>query len=140
MIKSQFILFLLFVLLEYGYSQSSIDKNQNLFKDSLEKELLNLKNEAFCDCYYKATKIAHAKISPPDGSSYVQISGLVASYCNDSHLKKIIDKWVVKKYLSYSENNNLYLMRCLDFYNSRDLKLYIDSVRQVELKKYKMKK
>ena len=26
-------------------------------------------------------------------------------------------------------------MRCLDFYNSKDLELYIDSIRQVEILK-----
>ena len=102
--------------------------------DTLEIELLKLKNQAFCDCYNEALKNTGAKIMPQDGSNYIQISDLVLKYANDIHLRYIIEKWNKKTYSSYSVDNKLYLMRCLDFYNSKDLELYIDSVRKVEFK------
>lgn len=108
-------------------------KENDVTTDSLE--LVMLKNQAFCDCYYKSMKIANAHISPPDGSNYVQLSSLVEQYASDPKLNMIVDKWVEKEYLSYSKDNKLYLMRCLDFYNSSDLDAYIDSVRKEETKK-----
>ncbi|MBK5722860.1 hypothetical protein JGH11_18475 [Dysgonomonas sp. Marseille-P4677] len=117
---------------EHG-SKKSVETN-----DSLESELTMLKNQAFCDCFYKSTKIANDQISPPDGTSYIQLSTLVEQYAKDPKLNQIIDKWVEKEYLSYSENNQLYLMRCLDFYNSVELNTYIDSVRKIEAKKSRM--
>lgn len=102
--------------------------------DSLEIELVKLKNQAFCECYYRALHEVNGEITPSDGSTYLQISVIVQKYWNDENLKRLVLKWNMKKYSSYSDSNKLYLMRCLDFYNSKDLKLYIDSVRRVELK------
>jgi len=115
-------------------SQPKSGNNKILSNDTLENELLKLKNQAFCDCYNQALKNAGAKITHQDGSNYIQISDLVLKYANDIHLRSIIDKWNKKKYTSYSVDNKLYLMRCLDFYNSNDLELYIDSVRRVEFR------
>lgn len=115
-------------------SKSKLEKSE-MITDSLELELVMLKNQAFCDCYYKSTKNVDAHISPPDGSNYIQLSSLVEQYANDPKLNKIVDMWAQKEYHSYSGENKLYLMRCLDFYNSTDLKAYIDSVREVEKNK-----
>jgi len=103
------------------------------FLDSLEIELQKLKNQAFCDCFNQALKNANAKITVLDGTSYIQISDLDINYFNDNRLKKLIDDWNKKEYVAYNEENKLYIMRCLDFYNSKDLALFIDSIRQVEL-------
>ena len=46
----------------------------------------------------------------------------------------MITKWAKKEYKSYDPNQNLYLMKCLDFYNSPVLIKFIDSVRQKEIK------
>lgn len=119
-----------------GCSSEHGSKKSNESNDSLESELTMLKNQAFCDCFYKSTKIANTQVSPPDGTSYIQLSTLVERYANDPKLNQIINKWVEKEYLSYSENNKLYLMRCLDFYNSVELKTYIDSIRNIEIKNH----
>lgn len=108
---------------------------------ALESELVMLKNQAFCSCFYKSLKAVDGEISPPDGSSYVQISELAPEYLiNDDRLNALIEKWVAKGYNSYDYRNKLYMMRCLDFYNSEDLKQYIDSVRIIETKKMEIPK
>ncbi|MGL4293725.1 MAG: hypothetical protein ACRCSQ_09140 [Bacteroidales bacterium] len=134
--KKIYFMTMLIPIIGLGYSHTPDSKSRSnereILTDSLELELVMLTNQAFCDCYYKSTKNVGAHISPPDGSNYIQLSGLVAQYANDPGLNKIVDRWVQKEYHSYSEENKLYLMRCLDFYNSTDLKAYIDSVREVK--------
>lgn len=98
----------------------------------LENELLKLKNQAFCDCYYKATE--SEKIAYNDGSSYVQIINLKDEYIyGNQNYRNMINQWLQKEYKSFDPKNNLYLMKCLDFYNSKELEKFIDSVRQNEL-------
>lgn len=116
-----------------SYTNAQIDQP---LLDSLEFELQKLKNQAFCDCFNQALINANAKITVPDGSNYIQISDLDINYFNNSYLKELIKDWNKKEYISYNEENKLYLMRCLDFYNSEDLELYIDSIRKIEIRKY----
>jgi hypothetical protein len=101
--------------------------------DTLERELQLLKNQAFCDCYRVALRDEPNK--PSDGSNYMQLSGLDIAYFNDPNLKRLVKKWNAKEYASHEPSNKLYLMRCLDFYNSTDLQHYLDSVRKVEVRK-----
>lgn len=119
-----FILFFGFV----GYSQQ---KNTN---QKLENGLLKLKNQAFCDCYAEVLT-GNEKIRYKDGSTYVQLITLKGEYVfmNEKY-NKMIKEWAKKKYKSYDPNQKLYLMQCLDFYNSPILKKFIDSVRQEEIK------
>ncbi len=137
--KKIYFIIMLITIIGLGCSltpdSKSRSKESEMLTDSLELELVMLKNQAFCDCYYKSTKNVDAHISPPDGSNYIQLSSLVEQYANDPRLNKIVDMWAQKEYHSYSGENKLYLMRCLDFYNSTDLKAYIDSVREVEKNK-----
>lgn len=101
--------------------------------NKLEKELVKIKNQAFCDCYYEVTKNEPVKYS--DGSTYVQVIDLKNEYIfGNENYRKIIDNWVKKEYKSYDPDNNLYLMKCLDFYNSKELEKFIDSIRQKEIK------
>ncbi|PZX92316.1 hypothetical protein DOS84_16015 [Flavobacterium aquariorum] len=109
-----------------GYSQ---DQNKKL-----EGELLKLKNQAFCDCYSEVLS-GKESIRYKDGSSYVQIIDLKREYIFGNKIyREMIKKWAKKEYKSYDPNNNLYLMKCLDFYNSPVLIKFIDSVRQQEIK------
>lgn len=106
---------------------------QNKTSQNLENELIKIKNQAFCDCYYEATK--NEPITYKDGSTYVQMIELKGEYIfGNENYRKMIDDWVKKEYKSYDPNHNLYLMKCLDFYNSKELEKFIDSVRQNELK------
>ena len=101
--------------------------------DKLEKELVKIKNQAFCDCYYEVTKNELVKYK--DGSTYVQVIDLKEEYIfGNENYRKMIDNWVKKDYKSYDPNNNLYLMKCLDFYNSKELEKFVDSIRKNEIK------
>jgi hypothetical protein len=112
---------------------SLINHNSKLqINDSLENELLLLKNQAFCNCYFGALKEENAHVNPLDGTSYLQLSDLAVKYTNDVNLRRIINVWINKEYISYLDSNKLYIMRCLDFYNSKDLEQFIDSVRNIE--------
>jgi len=111
------------------------NSQKNPSDDFLDEQLLMLKNQAFCNCVNKAMKEAGATLNPRDGTNYMQISELDEHYWFDPNLERIINVWSKKEYISYDNENKLYFMRCLDFYNSKDLANYIDSVRTVEKKK-----
>ena len=115
--------------------QSQIRTLDKKYNKTIENELTMLKDQLFINLYYKSLAIVGGNITPPDGSNYIQISDLTIKYARDENADRLIKRWVEKKYKSYNPKQNLYLMRCLDFYNSNDLKLYIDSVRQIELKR-----
>ncbi|MBF4506743.1 hypothetical protein IRZ83_08680 [Flavobacterium sp. JLP] len=112
-----------------SYSQ---DQNR-----ALENELVKVKNQAFCDCYSKALS-GKETIRYKDGSSYVQTINLKGEYIfRNKKYEEMIENWDKNEYKSYDPNQNLYLMKCLDFYNSTVLKQFIDCVRQEEIKKIK---
>ena len=101
-------------------------------KKKLEAELVMLKNQAFCNLYHKSLAKADGLITPADGSNYIHVSELVENYVYDDRLSDMIDSWLAKPYNSKDATQELYLMRCLDFYNSAELSSFIDSVRTVE--------
>lgn len=119
----------IFIILFY----SCLISAQSNTNQNLEKELLKVKNQAFCDCYYQAT--TNEPVEYKDGSTYIQLINLKGEYIfqNEDYSKMITD-WNKKEYKSYDSNNNLYLMRCLDFYNSEELKKFINSIRENELR------
>jgi hypothetical protein len=122
------------ILLTTGCASQTKDLK---FEEKLEKELIKLKSEAFCDCYYEVT--SKEPIKYKDGSTYVQIIDLNGEYVfGNAKYREMIKNWVRKEYKSYDGNNNLYLMKCLDFYNSPVLNKFIDSVRQEEIKLHKI--
>ena len=116
------------VLLANCISYSQVKSNKKL-----EAELVKLKNQAFCNCYVGVLS-GNEKIRYNDGSTYVQIINLKGEYIfQNEKYRKMIKEWVKKEYKSYDPNQKLYLMQCLDFYNSAILKKFIDSVRQNEI-------
>lgn len=128
-------IFFIIILFQFvvckGQSDNGIDKLK------LETELIKLKNQAFCDCYAEVIS-GKEKIKYKDGSTYVNIINLKGEYIfGNEKYWQMIKKWVAKDYISYNPDNNLYLMECLDFYNSKELNDFIDSVRQEEIKKNK---
>lgn len=116
-----------------GYAQT-LKSNEKL-----EAELVKLKNQAFCDCYSEVIS-GNEKVRYNDGSTYVQIIHLKEEYVfQNEKYRKMIKEWAKKEYKSYDPNQKLYLMQCLDFYNSDILKKFIDSVRQNEIRLEKIK-
>ncbi len=117
----------IYIILAIGFTKCSAQTKNN----KLETELLKVKNQAFCDCYYEATKNEPTQYK--DGSTYVQIINLKEEYIfGNEHYRKMISDWLKKDYKSYDPKNNLYLMKCLDFYNSKELEKFIDSIRKKE--------
>ena len=98
-------------------------------------QLLMLKNQAFCNCVNQAMKKSGATLAPRDASNYLQLFELDVKYFFDPNLERIVNIWNQKECISYDSEKELYFMRCLDFYNSKELANYIDSVRNVEIKK-----
>jgi len=125
--------------LTFLFLANSINYAQVKSNQKLEAELVKLKNQAFCDCYAEVLS-GNEKIRYKDGSTYVQIIKLKGEYVfQNEKYRKIIKEWAKKEYKSYDPNQKLYLMQCLDFYNSAILKKFIDSVRQNEIRLEKIK-
>ena len=58
---------------------------------------------------------------------------------NDLSFDNLVKEWHKKEYNAYPTDDNrekryLTIMKCIDFYNSKKLELYIDSLRVKELK------
>jgi hypothetical protein len=135
-------------------------REQNIYsniskKDSIriEKKLLALKNWSFKECYSKSEMETYKKKGKIFNDTICRINDLTEYYCTnnsdidltyifeDNNRKNLISKWVNKKeYIPYVNppdfpDGSLNMVRALDFYNSLDLKKYIDSVRTIELNK-----
>ncbi|WP_207534483.1 hypothetical protein [Desertivirga arenae] len=54
------------------------------------------------------------------------------NYYTSESLQRIANKWAAKEYKAYEPSDKLYLMKALDFYNSKELNNYIDSIRKIE--------
>lgn len=108
---------------------------------TIEDQLLMLKNAAFCSCIgieeNKIKEETNKKYVPiPDGSytGYMNYSNLGEEiFLKNPKLDKLIEKWSQKQYdtePTEDENSKTYMlyMKCLDFYNSKELNDYIDSI------------
>jgi len=118
---------------------------------TLEDDLLILKNVAFCYClgqeaFSIENKEPNAYKWIPDATTsgylqcnkYLDIEWIVAN----PTLDKLVENWLSKSYyktFQEKETPKRYptYMKCLDFYNSKALKKYLDSVRVVLEKRYK---
>lgn len=153
-VKNQTLAILFFLL------NSSCNKNVKLTKslsnkDSLqiENSLKALKNWCFNECYFMAEAETYKRMGRnsdcifkmPNLTNYYYVnnSGINLSLLfEDFNRVKLIAKWVSKKeYLPFifppdHPDGSINIVRALDFYNSEDLKNYIDSARIVETKKY----
>lgn len=118
---------------------------------TLEDDLLMLKNVAFCKCFGQEV-FGIKKKEPntykliPDAttggylqcSEHLDIEWIVAN----PTLDKLVENWLSKPYYkTFQEKGSPKryptYMKCLDFYNSKALKKYLDSVRVVLEKRYK---
>ncbi len=139
---------------------SDINENSKKKSDiySLEKDLIVLKNITFINYLGELESLTYNKyglekrdscfmkynIKDASIHQYINASNINLNYLfNDINRKKLIEKWIHKDFdlisieggdeLKHSFNN----FKALEFYNSNDLKSYIDSVRTIELEKLK---
>ncbi len=127
----------------------SVSKEDSL---ELERSLLALKNWSFNECYslsmietYKRLKVDindSCRVNNLTGYYYINNTEIDLYWIfEDKNRQKLINKWVNKEGYTPFVNppdfpdGSLDMVRALDFYNSEDLKIYIDSVRHAEYKK-----
>lgn len=108
-----------------------------------EDKLLILKNTAFCLCHNKEEQFIlqtnpdnYKVIGDNTIQAYVQTSDIETELLiRNEQLNKLVDKWHRKTYKTKPKEEKsdqksfLIIMKCLDFYNSDELKNYIDSLR-----------
>lgn len=108
-----------------------------------EDKLLILKNAAFCLCHSKEEQFVlqtnpdnYNLIGDNTMQAYVQNSDIETELLiRNKELNKLVDNWHKKVYKSKPKEEKsdqksfLIMMKCLDFYNSAELKNYIDSLR-----------
>ena len=120
-------------------TNNKISKEDSLF---VESELLKYKNCLFSEIYENGLKKTYKrlgyeqKIKPKDLTYYFYGGDFNPEFMkNDNNRNKLITKWLNDKtYESVPEivDGSLDLVRALDFYNSEDLKKYLDSLRVIE--------
>jgi hypothetical protein len=94
---------------------------QNITKKQLEKERLNLKNYAFCQCLKHVYENQQDSLFEVDGSisAYVDIGAhYLYVYERIDSIAKVFSQ---KIYKSKDNKHKLGMMKCLDFYNSQTL-------------------
>lgn len=150
-------LFCILFFLFFSCKQDDRSDNFHLEKENqLEKDLEVLKNITFINYFGELKSLSYDKysinikdscfksIEIKDASihQYVNTTDLRLEYIfDDINRKKLIKKWVSKKFdlapleggANMQHSFNFY--KSLEFYKSEDLAKYIDSVRKVELKK-----
>ena len=112
-----------------------------------DDKLLILKNIAFCNCMeYEYEQIVkenpdlYSLFIDRSREDYITYGGLDANLLkNDLSFDNLVKEWHKKEYNAYLADDNrekiyLTIMKCIDFYNSKKLELYIESLRVKELK------
>ena len=112
-----------------------------------DDKLLILKNIAFCNCMeYEYEQIVkenpdlYSLFIDRSREDYITYGGLDANLTkNNLSFDNLVKEWHKKEYNTYLADDNrekiyLTIMKCIDFYNSKKLELYIDSLRVKELK------
>ena len=110
-----------------------------------EDKLLILKNIAFCNCMeYEYEQIVkenpdlYSLFIDRSREDYITYGGLEANLTkNNLSFDRLVKEWHKKEYNAYPADDNrekryLTIMKCIDFYNSKKLELYIDSLRVKE--------
>ena len=93
------------------------------FEEQIKDQRLKLRNDAFCQCMWR---VDTSTLSLNDASA----AGYKAYMAYDedliSDLKEFTSNWIIKNeknYRSY-DDSPLTTMKCLDFYNSEELKKF----------------
>jgi len=146
---------ILFVVLAYSCHIKKEQKKDSGFsipkKDSLfvEEELRQYKNCLFSSFYYFGLKRTYERLGM-DKEEFKKRAALDLTYyyysgefnpafmLDDKNRDKMFEKWLNDtKYGDVDEivKGSFDMVRALDFYNSEDVKVYLDSLRIVEYKR-----
>ena len=111
------------ILFLFGISCTPALKNR-LSRDILEEERLKLRNFAFCQCVLQLHKENTLLINDGSSAGYFEKGAYsMEAYETIDCLSALFSNYV---YLS-KEGHTLELMKCLDFYNSKELEWIIKS-------------
>ena len=103
--------------------------NSNAMNNGIQIQRLRLKNLAFCQCQ---SRVDSNTLSLDDASAAGFVAYLAYKEGIIEDLQFYTKKWIndnEKKYKSYS-NSPLTNMKCLDYYNSKELKDFILKQRE----------
>lgn len=104
--------------------------------EKLSEEKLKLKNYAFCKCLQNVYDGDSLFIKDGSSSGYFETGAYyIDVYDSVDSIAKIFSLKVYKSYGNYS----LGIMKCLDFYNSKELEELIEKFDK-EIDKHKLKK
>lgn len=129
-----FILYSVF-LVNLGCAQST-KRAENEFQNKVASERMKLRNAAFCNCLYKSFPEKDSIFSNEgSGAAYLELG----AHSLDAYLTVMESASLFAKKIYRSKNNrNLAIMKCLDFYNSKQLEELIKSLDS-EIDKSKLK-
>jgi hypothetical protein len=156
---SKILITLCFFLL-ISCSKVTVQKESTLnYQDSIELEesMLGIKNITFNECFYKSRINTYKRLKLDENDEcykkvLLELKDLTGyHYMNNTYIdpkwiyrdenrEKLLSKWINKKeYIPFVNppdfpDGSLDMVRALDFYNSKDMKLYIDSLKQVRVK------
>lgn len=128
--KIYFILILILLSLD-----SFAQLNNKASEEKLAKERLYLRNYAFCQCLWYTYKREDSLLFIKDGSSggYFQIGAYnINAYEIIDSIARIYSQKVYESY----EGETLGIMKCLDFYNSKELNELINKLdEEIDIRK-----
>jgi hypothetical protein len=149
------------MLLLCSCSSKTMSKKESLLskKDSIEVEesMNGIKNITFNECYYKSKLNTYKRLGVNDSNECFsslnkKVKDLTGYYYmnnsfinpkwifDDKNRDKLLNKWINdKKYIPFVNppdfpDGSIDMVRALDFYNSKDMAVYIDSLRIVRIK------
>jgi hypothetical protein len=153
---------LFYILLFLFFSCKQDNRKEELYLEKtnqLEKDLEVLKNITFISYLGELESLSYVKqginikdscfksieIKDVSMHQYVNTTDLRLEYVfDDINRKKLIKKWVFKKFdlvpleSGTTKPHSFNFYKSLEFYKSEDLAKYLDSVRKVELKKLEL--
>ncbi|SFJ76558.1 hypothetical protein [Myroides guanonis] len=156
--KYKVVIYCLIALLFFGCLSTSKYVLDNDAKNKIEKLLSIHKEYAFIDLYEKSIVQEEKKFKIQNGDSLFDITSmelyqefcLIVDFYSKDHptyenikYDKLIHKWLQKEYPPYISMDNpnikttMTFRRAFDFYNSKDLNEYIDSLRVLFYAKYR---
>lgn len=133
--KITFIVVIFFSINSYNYSQTK--KNLSL-ENQIKDQRLKMRNLAFCHCMWKIDSCASLS---NDNSAIGYINYMAYDEEIRPDVKLFTSKWVEKNEKNYKsyDDSPLTIMKCLDFYNSDELKKF--AIKQDKrIDKYILKK
>ena len=116
---------LMFLLLIFIASKCDAQIINKTISENLSRERRNLKNYAFCQCLRYSLKSDSLLIKDGSSAGYFEVG---AYKVNAFEMIDSISKAISNKIYKSKEGKPLAIMKCLDFYNSKELDTLVNSL------------